>query len=128
MSVKINFALNRQKKAVNGSTILFLGVAYKPDINDERESPVLKVMDEVARKLGNVIYHDPYIPNVTTEEGRVFSSVELSDHLIKQVDCVVFATNHSVFDIKNIVDKAKLIVDFRNATKGIISSKKIFKL
>ena len=95
MSVKIKFALNRKKKSVNGSSILFLGVAYKPDINDERESPVLKVMDEVARKLGNVMYHDPYIPWVTTEEGREYTSVQLYDDLIEQVDCVVFATNHS---------------------------------
>lgn len=128
MSVKINFALNRKKKSVNGSSILFLGVAYKPDINDERESPVLKVMDEVARKLGNVMYHDPYIPEVKTEEGRTYTSVELNDKLIEQVDCVVFATNHSVFNITNIVSKAKLVVDFRNATKGITAPDKIFKL
>jgi UDP-N-acetyl-D-glucosamine dehydrogenase len=128
MSVKINFALNRQRKSVNGSKVLFLGVAYKPNISDERESPVLKVMDEVARKLGHVMYNDPFIPHVTTEEGRKYKSMELTDELIGGVDCIVCATNHSAYNIKDIVSKAKLVVDFRNATKGISAPNKIFKL
>lgn len=125
--VKINFALNRHKKAVNGSKILFLGVAYKADIDDERESPALKVMDQTARKLAEVMYHDPYIPEVTTEEGRTYKSMALTDELIKSADCVVFVTSHSCFNVKNIVDNARLVVDFRNATKGIKAEDKIFK-
>jgi UDP-N-acetyl-D-glucosamine dehydrogenase len=128
MTIKINSALNRQKKSINGSRILFLGVAYKPDIDDERESPALKIMDEVAKKWGTVMYHDPYIPAVHTPEGRSFESVELTDELIEGVDCVVFVTNHSVFDVRNIVDKARLVVDLRNATKGIDDREKIYKL
>jgi UDP-N-acetyl-D-glucosamine dehydrogenase len=126
--VKINFALNRQKKAVNGSKILFLGVAYKADINDERESPALKVIDQTARKLAEVMYHDPYIPEITTEEGRMFKSPPLTDELVKNADCVVFVTAHSCFDVPGIVKNAKLVVDFRNATKGIDGKNKIFKL
>ena len=126
--VKINFALNRHKKAVNGSKILFLGVAYKPDISDERESPALKVIDQTARKLADVMYHDPYIPEISTEEGRTYQSVELTDALISEVDCVVFITPHSSFDIRNIVEKAQLVVDFRNATKGIDGKGKVFRL
>jgi UDP-N-acetyl-D-glucosamine dehydrogenase len=69
MSIKINTALNRHKKSINGSKILFLGVAYKADIDDERESPALHVIDEVCKKLGDVMYHDPHVPHIVTEEG-----------------------------------------------------------
>ena len=82
MTIKINSALNRQQKPVNGSKILFLGVAYKPDIEDERESPALKIMDEVVKKKGEMMYHDPLIPSVTIDEGRRFESVELTDALL----------------------------------------------
>ena len=128
MSIKINTALNRHKKSVNGSKILFLGVAYKADINDERESPALHVIDEVCKKLGDVMYHDPYIPHITTEEGRKFNSVELTDELLSSVDCVVITTNHKAFDVKRIVEKAKLIVDLKNLTSGIHDKEKIYKL
>lgn len=128
MTIKINSALNRQKKAINGAKILFLGVAYKPDIDDERQSPALDIMDEVAKKNGIVMYHDPYIPEVTTEEGREYKSFDLTDELLKEVDCVVFATNHSDFDVKRIVDNAGIVVDLRNATDGIRDGDKIYKL
>jgi len=68
MYIKIATALNRNKKAVNGSKVLFLGIAYKPDINDERESPALEIMDITAHKGGEVSYHDPYIPETKTED------------------------------------------------------------
>jgi UDP-N-acetyl-D-glucosamine dehydrogenase len=126
MSIKINFALNRHKKSINGSKILFLGVAYKNDIDDERESPALKVIDEVAKKLGVIMYHDPYISNIITPAGRKFHSVDLTDDLLKLVDCVIFTTNHSCFDVRNIVARAKLIVDLRNVVN--IKSDKVFSL
>ena len=85
-------------------------------------------MDEVAKKWGTAMYNDPYIPAVQTPEGRPFESVELTDELIGEVDCVVFVTNHSVFDVQHIVDKARLVVDLRNATKGIDEREKIYKL
>lgn len=128
MTIKINSALNRHQKPINGSKILFMGVAYKPDIADERESPALKIMDEVAKKNGIVYFNDPYVPEVTTEEGRVFSSSELSDQLVSDMDCVVFVTNHSVYDVKRVVDNAKLVVDLRNATHEIDNRDKIYKL
>lgn len=117
MMVKINTALNKHKKSINGSKILFMGVAYKANINDERESPALRVIDEVARKGAVVSYHDPHIPSVKTEEGRILKSVELSDSTIASADCVVFTTAHTAFNVENIVAKAKLIVDLRNAVK-----------
>ncbi|THB63239.1 MAG: nucleotide sugar dehydrogenase [Spirochaetaceae bacterium] len=126
MTIKITTALNRRKKAVNGSSILFMGVAYKPDIADERESPALKIMDEVAKKGGEVMFHDPYIAEVRTPEGRIYKNQELQDSLIKKADCVVFTTNHAVFDVHSIIDKADLVVDLRNVT--LESSDKVYKL
>jgi len=128
MTTKITSALNRHKKSINGSKILFIGAAYKPDISDERESPALKIMDEIAKKNGIVSYHDPYIPFVKTDEGRSYHSIGLSDEAIMNADCVVFTTYHSVLDVKNIVDKAILVVDLRNATKEIDDKEKIYKL
>lgn len=118
MMVKINSALNRQKKSLNGSKVLFMGVAYKADINDERESPALRLMDEVKKKGAEVTYYDPYIPTVTTEAGHTFKSVELSDEAIAGADCVVFTTAHKAFNVENIVSRAKLVVDLRNAVKS----------
>lgn len=129
MMNKISFALNRQKKALNGSTILFLGVAYKPDIDDARESPALLVMEQVAHKGAKVFYHDPYIPEVMDEHGHEWFSVELTDESIAKADCIVFTTNHSCFDVKRIITKAQLVVDTRNAAKHInIEDEKVFKL
>lgn len=126
MTIKINTALNRHKKAINGSKVLFLGVAYKPNIEDERESPAIKIMDEVFNKGGLVSYHDPHVPEVHTEEGHHYESVELTDAAITGSDCVVITTNHSAFDIDSIVEKANLVVDLRNAVAE--SSDKVYKL
>jgi UDP-N-acetyl-D-glucosamine dehydrogenase len=129
MMNKIAFAMNRHQKAMSGSTILFLGVAYKPNIDDARESPALLVMDQVARKGATVLYHDPFIPEVIDEEGHKYRSVELTDEVIKKADCVVFTTNHSVFDVDRIVGLARLVVDTRNAVKRVhIEDGKVFKL
>ncbi|GHV78818.1 UDP-N-acetyl-D-glucosamine dehydrogenase [Spirochaetia bacterium] len=129
MMNKIAFALNRYKKAMNGSTILFLGVAYKPDIDDARESPAVLVMEQVARKGAKVLYHDPYISEVTDEHGNQYTGSELTDELIAMADCVVFTTNHSCFDAKRITEKARLVVDMRNVVKNVkIENGKVFKL
>jgi UDP-N-acetyl-D-glucosamine dehydrogenase len=124
MTIKITSALNRHKKAMNGSKILFLGVAYKPDIDDARESPALKIMDEVAKKGGEVSYHDPFIGKVKTEKGNEYFSVDYES--IKTADVVVITTNHSCFNGDDIADKAKLVVDLRNVVK--LSSDKVYKL
>ena len=129
MMNKISYALNRQKKAMNGAKVLFLGVAYKPDIDDARESPALLVMHEVTRKGAEVLYYDPYIPEVIDEYGKKWTSTQLSDDLLEKVDCVVFTTNHSCFDVEHIVEKAQLVVDMRNAVKNVqIEDGKVFKL
>jgi UDP-N-acetyl-D-glucosamine dehydrogenase len=126
MYIKIATALNRHQKAVNGSRILFLGVAYKPNIDDERESPALEIMETVAQKGGIVQYHDPYIPRVNTHDGNAYDSVELTDETLKTADVVVLTTNHSAFDVVSIQKHAKLIVDMRNMVKK--ESKKVYKL
>ena len=126
ITIKINSALNRHKKSINGSKILFLGVAYKPDIEDERESPALKIMDEIVKKNGVVIYNDPFIPSVVTNEGREFTSTDLTNGLLQDVDCVVFTTNHSAFDGEQIAEKANLVVDLRNMVKK--ATDKVYKL
>jgi UDP-N-acetyl-D-glucosamine dehydrogenase len=129
MMNKIAYALNRHKKSMNGSTILFLGAAYKPDIDDTRESPALLVMEQVAKKGAVVLYHDPYIPELCDDHGTVYKNSELTDELLTGVDCVVFTTNHSCFNAGHIVSKAKLVVDTRNAVKDIsIENDKVFKL
>lgn len=126
MYIKIATALNSQKKAVNGSNILFLGVAYKPDIDDERESPALEIMDITTHKGGAVEYHDPYIPAIKTHKGITYQSVALTPEKLRQVDCVVLTTNHKVFEMEMIRKYARLIVDMRNMVKE--SSENIFKL
>ena len=126
MYIKIATALNSHRKAVNGSKILFLGVAYKPNINDERESPALEIIDITAHKAGDVSYNDPFIPHVKTNEGREFSSVRLSSEVLAEADCVVLTTNHKDFNIKFIEKHAGLIVDMRNMV--LEASDNIFKL
>jgi UDP-N-acetyl-D-glucosamine dehydrogenase len=126
---KIAFALNRQKKPLNGSTILFMGIAYKPDIDDARESPALLVMEQVAKKGAIVVYHDPFIPQVKDEHGNSYTGSSLTDELLGNADCVVFTTNHKCFNVDDIVSKCKLVVDTRNAVKNVhIETEKVFKL
>ena len=115
MYIKISSALNRHQKPVNGSKVLFLGVAYKPNIDDERESPAIEIIDEVVKKGGIVSYNDPHIPHITTHEGHSFTSVELSAETLANADVVVITTKHSVYDFEMIRKHAPLIVDLQNA-------------
>jgi UDP-N-acetyl-D-glucosamine dehydrogenase len=126
MTIKITSALNRQQKSINGSKILFLGVAYKPGIDDARESPALKIIDEVVKKGGIVSYHDPYIPEVTTPEGRTFKSSELTGERLGEADCSVISTAHDTFNPDFILEHSRLIVDLRNVIKQ--PSEKVYKL
>lgn len=126
MYIKIATALNRHKKAVNGSKILFLGVAYKPNINDERESPALEIIDTVAHKGGNVQYHDPHIPKVRTPEGLQLQSLPLNEESLANADLVVLTTNHAAFDVDFIQQHARLIVDLRNMIKD--PGERVYKL
>ncbi len=113
---KIISALNRKRRAVNGSKILVLGVAYKKDIDDSRESPSLEVIKDLMGKKAQVIYNDPHIPQIEIDGGKIYST-PLTTEILKRVDCVAILTDHSSYDYPTIIKKAKLIVDIRNATK-----------
>ncbi len=124
---KVFDALNSRRKSINGSKILILGVAYKKDIGDVRESPALDVIKLLKEKGGIISYHDPYIPQIH-EENMNLSSVELSDYSnLQKYDCTVIITNHSSYEYRKIVENSNIVVDTRNATKGI-ASEKIVKL
>lgn len=126
MYIKIATALNRHKKAVNGSKVLFLGVAYKPNIDDARESPALDIIDTVIQKGGNVSYNDPHIPTVQTHNCASLKSIELTAKTLAEADVVVLTTNHSAFDVEFIQQHARLIVDMRNMIAE--KSEKVYKL
>ena len=116
-------ALNRSKKALNGSKVLVLGVAYKRDIDDLRESPALTIIEELQRRGAVVSYNDPYFPKVG--RGRKYNLQMTCTPLenLAQYDCVLIVTDHSDYDYQRIVKESQLIVDSRNATKGIQSEK-----
>jgi len=111
---KVQDALNLQKKPLNGSKVLILGIAYKPDIDDPRESPALDVILYLKQKGVEVDYHDPYITSINHEQIKKESISDLNEG-IKAADCVVIITNHSSYDYDQILKNANLIVDTRNA-------------
>lgn len=112
-------ALNRARKPLNGSTILLLGIAYKPDVDDYRESPAFKVYDLLTADGATVIPCDPHITQFELHDGRCMQTVPLTDELLRQCDCAVIITNHRAFDYERIVTLAPAIVDTRNATRNI---------
>jgi UDP-N-acetyl-D-glucosamine dehydrogenase len=116
-------ALNKNKKAINGSKILVLGVAYKKDIDDLRESPALTIIELLQKEGAEVSYNDPYFPFVG--RGRKYDLQMKCAPLenLGQYDCVLIVTDHSDYDYKKIVNDARLVVDSRNATRGIKSDK-----
>lgn len=126
MYIKIASALNKHKKSINGSKIMFLGVAYKPNIDDERESPALEIIDIVANKGGVISYNDPFISKIKTHGGFAYQSVELTAKNLNTADVVVITTNHSKYDASFIIEHSNLIVDLRNVIAP--DKNKVFKL
>jgi UDP-N-acetyl-D-glucosamine dehydrogenase len=111
---KVAQALNDERKAVRGSRVLVLGVAYKKDIDDMRESPALDVIRLLQERGAEVVYHDPHVPKYREDDHDV-TGIALTDTEIAMTDCVVIVTDHSSVDYQRLVDKAALIVDTRNA-------------
>jgi len=109
---KVQNALNDQSKALRGSHVHILGVAYKRDIDDVRESPALDIMHLLTKRGARITYSDPYIPTLRLEDEQLQSSDSISE-----ADCVVIVTDHAAFDYADLVSKARLIVDTRNALK-----------
>ena len=129
--------LNDERKAMNGSNVLLLGVAYKKDINDVRESPALSIIDRLRAKGANVRYHDPFVAEVhfddahTDSTGEPLSSVALTNEELQSADCVIIVTDHSDIDYKRVCSLVPLIVDTRNALNGDVrreSSARIIRL
>ncbi|MBO0910672.1 MAG: nucleotide sugar dehydrogenase [Acidobacteria bacterium] len=116
-------ALNRQKKAINGSKVLVLGVAYKKDIDDLRESPALVIIELLGKQGAEVSYHDPYFPEVGRGRKYDLGLKCASLENLEQYDCVLIVTDHSDYDYRRIVSEARMVVDTRNATRGISSPK-----
>jgi UDP-N-acetyl-D-glucosamine dehydrogenase len=116
-------ALNRHRKSLNGARVLVLGVAYKRDIDDLRESPSLTIIELLQKEGAQVSYNDPYFP--TIGKGRRYDLQMKRSSLdnLGQYDCVLIVTDHSDYDYAKIVQEAQLVVDSRNATKGIKSDK-----
>ncbi|NSB12255.1 nucleotide sugar dehydrogenase [Clostridium beijerinckii] len=119
--------LNKNKKALNGAKVLLLGVAYKNDIDDYRESPAFKVIELLEKNGADLMVNDPYCP-ISKYKGKVYNSVDWKE-VIDESDIVIITTNHSCYDYESIVSRAKVIYDTRNATKNVVNNReKIYKL
>ncbi|MBW9171004.1 nucleotide sugar dehydrogenase [Clostridium estertheticum] len=119
--------LNGQKKALNGAKVLLMGAAYKKDIDDMRESPTLKVIEQLEKNGADIIINDPFIP-AFTHNGKEYVTVNWEDE-IKSADIVIITTDHSSYDYERIVAEATLLYDTRNATKHVVNNReKINKL
>ena len=129
---KVVDALNDQRKAVAGSRLLVIGVAYKRDTSDIRESPSLDVIKLLRERGAKVDYHDPHVPRLgagMAGPGPAASSIKLTPQTLKRYDCTVIVTDHKGIDYQKIVDGSKVVVDTRNATRGVRRGRgKVIKL
>jgi UDP-N-acetyl-D-glucosamine dehydrogenase len=118
---KVVEALNDHGKSIRGARILILGAAYKKDIDDMRESPTLKLIEIFERKGAEVDYNDPHIPVMPKVRKYQYDmeSVELTPHNLNRYDAVLISTDHSAYDLNEIVKHAKLVIDTRNATNSV---------
>lgn len=117
---KIIHALNLHRKPLNGSKLLILGVAYKKDVGDTRESPALEVIRLILDKKADFLYHDPYVPVLSLDGNlKTYRSELLTAALVQSVDCVVILTDHALIDYGWVVKHAPVVVDTRNATQAI---------
>jgi UDP-N-acetyl-D-glucosamine dehydrogenase len=123
---KIGEALNEQQRCFHQATVLVLGVAYKANVDDVRESPALDIMQALLERKAVVLYHDEYVPTLTLRDQTLHSQT-LSSDLLQAADCVVIVTDHQYYNIAQIVQEARCIVDTRNMTRGF-NDEKIFRL
>jgi UDP-N-acetyl-D-glucosamine dehydrogenase len=121
---RVDQALNEKRKPLNGSRILVLGVAYKRDIDDMRESPALDVIRLLEERGADVVYHDPHVASFR-EDGHERFSVPLTDAELARADAVVIVTDHTAVDYQRVVDLAALVVDTRNATAGLVGGSSV---
>jgi UDP-N-acetyl-D-glucosamine dehydrogenase len=124
---KVMRALNESGRSLKGADILVVGVAYKKDIEDWRESPAIKVMELLLKDGAKIDYHDPYVAKFV-EHGKQWHSIPLSKERVERADCVLILTDHSNVDYERICSGAKLVVDTRNATKDVTNREKVVLL
>jgi UDP-N-acetyl-D-glucosamine dehydrogenase len=116
---KVIRALNEQGRPLKNAEIFVLGVAYKRDIEDWRESPALKVMELLRKDGARIDYYDPHVPSFTDDHGEMWHSIPLSKEVFERADAVIILTDHSSIDYTRVVESAKLVIDTRNATKDV---------
>jgi len=119
---KIAWGLNDHEKSVRGANILILGVAYKKDVDDIRESPALEIMELLKERGAHTSYHDPFVPRLHKMRKQDYSDVasqELTEELLGKQDAVLIATEHTAIDYAWVVKHAALVVDTRNATRDV---------
>ena len=121
---KVREALNGARKPVNGSRVLLLGVAYKKNVDDVRESPAMDILDLLERDGADVLYHDPHVPEWRTRDGRALQSVPLAEDILRGADAVVIVTDHSCFDAERIYELSSVLVDARNVTASVAASRR----
>jgi UDP-N-acetyl-D-glucosamine dehydrogenase len=128
VTTMVGEGLNRFSKSIRGSKVLVLGVAYKKNVSDCRESPALDVMRMLIEKGASLSYNDPFVATLRMN-GNTLKSVELTSANIESQDCIIILTDHSTYDFRRIIGASKLVVDTRNATKDLQQFKdKIIKL
>ncbi|MBV8722175.1 MAG: nucleotide sugar dehydrogenase [Candidatus Eremiobacteraeota bacterium] len=115
---KVVRALNERGKAIKGAEIFVLGVAYKRDVDDHRESPAVKVMELLLRDGARIDYHDPHVPSFTDDRGNAWHSIPLSKEMLERADCTLVLTDHSAVDYERVVNWGRLVLDTRNATRA----------
>jgi UDP-N-acetyl-D-glucosamine dehydrogenase len=115
---RIGTCLNEEGKSLKGSKVLVLGVAYKPDVSDVRESPALAILSRLRKSGAVVSFHDPHVPSVDLDDGQL-DGIELDDQRLRETDLVAVVTNHSSYAWDVVARHAPLILDTRNALKGI---------
>ena len=120
----VTMGLNKHRKPVNGSKILIMGVAYKPEIDDMRESPALAIIEKLQKLGAEVSYHDPYVPEIHLEANdEHIQGIDLSDEVVSNADCVVIVTDHKKIDYGWLTRYAQLLVDTRNATRALVGER-----
>ncbi|MDE2874882.1 MAG: nucleotide sugar dehydrogenase [Gemmatimonadota bacterium] len=121
---KVREALNGVGKPVKGSRIMLLGVAYKKNVGDVRESPAMDILEHLERDGAEVLYHDPHVPAWGTRDGRTLTSARLTGGLLQGIDATVIVTDHSCFDMARIVSLSHVVVDARNATASVAAAQR----
>lgn len=115
---RIMEALATRGKSLNGAKVLVLGVAYKKDVEDTRESPSIKLIQHLLERGAKVSYNDPYVPEIQLPQATL-TSVEINEECLSSMDCVVIATNHSCYTLEEIIAWSPLVFDTRGVTKGL---------